>query len=262
MAANIHPLAFVDHSARLGADVQIGPFAFVGPGVSIGDRTRLHHHASVEGDTVLGPDCEVFPHACIGAKTQDLKFREGDKTGVRIGARNVFREYVTVHAGTPAGSNTVIGDGNVLLAYSHVAHDCVLGNGIVMSNAVALAGHIVVEDFATIGGLTGAHQFVRIGAYAMVGGMSAVTKDVPPFCIASGNYAVVRSINKIGLERHGFTPAQIERVKHIHRVLFREGLNITQAAERLRSEPGAETPETARMLAFIAASERGIMGAA
>lgn len=258
MSAKIHPQAFVDPAAKIGADVEVGPFAYVGAGVSLGDRTKLHHHASVEGDTVMGADCEVFPYANIGGKTQDLKFKPGNKTGVRIGDRNVFREYVTIHTGTEDGTNTVLGDGNLFLAHSHVAHDCRLGNNIIMSNTASLAGHVIVEDFAIIGGLTGVHQFVRVGAHAMVGGLSAIVKDVAPFCVVSGNPASVHTINKIGLERRGFTAEQIERVKRIYKTLFREGLNITQATERLRNSPDLETAEVRAMLKFIETSERGL----
>jgi len=257
MAVNLHPSAVVDPSARLGADVEIGPFVYVGAGVSLGDRTRLHHHSSVEGWTELGPDCEVFPYANLGAKTQDLKFK-GGRPGVRIGARNVFREYVTVHAATADGDLTVIGDDNTILAYCHVAHDCVLGNHIVMSNLIMLAGHVTVEDHVTVGGAAGVHQFCRIGAYAMVSAFAKVVQDVAPFFIADGQPAVIRSMNKVGLERKGFTPEQIERVKQVYRIMFREGLNRSQAMEKLAQHASAGTEEFRRILDFAARSERGL----
>jgi UDP-N-acetylglucosamine acyltransferase len=253
----IHPTAIVEPGAELGANVALGAFAFIGSGARLGDGTRVHHHASVEGDTVLGPGCEIFPYANLGAKTQDLKFK-GGRPGVRIGARNVFREYVTVHAATADGAHTIIGDDNTILAYSHVAHDCVLGNGIVMSNGVMLAGHVTVEDCAVIGGYGGVHQFCRIGAYAMLSATAKLVQDLPPFFIADGTPAVVRAYNKVGLERHGFTAEQLARVRLIYRVLFRAGLNRTQALEKLRAHPEAGSAEFQRMLAFAAKSERGL----
>jgi acyl-[acyl-carrier-protein]--UDP-N-acetylglucosamine O-acyltransferase len=203
MTFSIHPTAIVEPSAELGAGVEIGAFAYIGAGVRLGAGTRVHHHASVEGNTILGENCEVFPYANIGAKTQDLKYK-GGAPGVRIGARNVFREYVSVHAATADGDMTVIGDDNNLLAYCHVAHDCVLGNHIVMSNGTVLAGHVIVEDHVVMGGYSGVHQFCRIGAHAMVSAYAKVVQDVAPFFIADGVPAVIRSMNKVGLERRGF----------------------------------------------------------
>jgi UDP-N-acetylglucosamine acyltransferase len=258
MAAQIHPTAIIEPTVAIGADVVVGAYAYVGGTAVIGDGTIVHHHATVEGNTVLGRQCEVFPYAAIGTKTHDLKFRGGDP-GLRAGDRNVFREYVTVHCATKEGEMTVLGDDNVILAYSHVAHDCVIGNHLVMSSQSALAGHIVAEDHVNIGWGTGVHQFCRLGAYAMLGGLAKVTQDVPPFVIADGNPAVIRSINKVGLERGGFTPEQIERIKQIYRILFREGLNRAQAVEKLKAHPGAASAEFKHMLAFAAASERGMM---
>ena len=257
MPTHIHPTAVVDPAAQLGADVAIGPLCYVGPGVRLGDRTRLHHHASVEGNTWLGEACEIFPYACIGGKTQDLKFKGGNP-GVRIGARNVFREYFTVHAATNDGYFTTLGDDNTFLAYGHIAHDCQLGSHIVMSNAVSIAGHVVIEDHVVVGGVAGIHQFCRIGAYAMVSAYAKVVQDVAPFFIADGQPALIRAINKIGLERKGFAPEQLDRVKAVHRILFRDGLNRSQALEKLAADERAATPEFARMLAFAKASERGL----
>ena len=257
MPARIHPTAIVETTARLGADVEIGPFAYVGEGVQIGDGTRIHHHASVEGNTVLGKACEVFPYASIGAKTQDLKYKGGNP-GVRSGDRNVFREYVSIHAATADGAFTVIGDHNTILAYSHVAHDCVLGNHIVASNGVMLAGHVVVEDHVVIGGYGGAHQFCRIGAFAMISATAKLVHDLPPFFIADGTPAVVRAYNKIGLERNGYTIEQIDRVRSIYRIFYRDGLNRSQALEKLAAHPQADSAEVQRVLVFAAKSERGL----
>ena len=257
MPARIHPTAIVEATARLGADVEIGPFAYVGEGVQIGDGTRIHHHASVEGNTVLGKACEVFPYANIGGKTQDLKYKGGNP-GVRIGDRNVFREYVSVHAATSDGDLTVIGNDNTILAYSHVAHDCVLGNHIVASNGVMLAGHVVVEDHVVIGGYGGVHQFCRIGAYAMLSATAKLVHDLPPFFIADGTPAAVRAYNKIGLERNGYTAEQLDRVRSIYRILYRDGLNRSQALEKLAVHPQVQSEEVQRILTFAAKSERGL----
>ena len=257
MPALIHPTAIVEATARLGADVEIGPFAYVGEGVQIGDGTRIHHHASVEGNTVLGKACEVFPYANIGGKTQDLKYKGGNP-GVRIGDRNVFREYVSVHAATSDGDLTVIGNDNTILAYSHVAHDCVLGNHIVASNGVMLAGHVVVEDHVVIGGYGGVHQFCRIGAYAMLSATAKLVHDLPPFFIADGTPAAVRAYNKIGLERNGYTAEQLDRVRSIYRILYRDGLNRSQALEKLAVHPQVQSEEVQRILTFAAKSERGL----
>lgn len=257
MPTVIHPTAVVDSAAELGADVEIGPLCYVGPGVRLGDRTRLHHHASVEGNTWLGEACEIFPYACIGGKTQDLKFKGGNP-GVRIGARNVFREYYTVHAATAADGFTTIGDDNTFLAYGHVAHDCVVGSRVVSSHGVGLAGHVTIEDDAVLGANCGVHQFCRVGAFAMISGYAKVVQDVAPFFIADGQPAVIRAINKIGLERKGFDAARIERVKTIYRILFRDGLNRSQALEKLAAHEQAATPEFVRMLDFARTSERGL----
>lgn len=257
MSPKIHPTAVVDSAAELGADVEIGALCYVGAGVRLGDGCRLHHHASIEGDTHLGPHCEIFPYANIGGKTQDLKYK-GGVPGVRIGARNVFREYVTVHAATNEGDFTVIGDDNVILAYGHVAHDCVLGNHIVASNGLALAGHVVIEDHVTFGGYAGVHQFCHIGAYSMISACAKVVQDVAPFFIADGAPAVIRALNKVGLERRGFSSEQIERAKQIYRILFREGLNRTQALEKLAVHPQAQSAEVQRVLDFAKKSERGL----
>jgi UDP-N-acetylglucosamine acyltransferase len=257
MAAKIHPNAVVEACAQLGEGVEIGPFCFVGAGVVLGAGTKLHHHASVEGDTVLGERCEVFPYACLGGKTQDLKFK-GGRPGVRIGDRNVFREYVTVHAATFDGDMTRIGSDNTFLATTHIAHDCVLGSHIVMSNGAVLAGHVVVEDHVVIGGYGGVHQFCRLGAYAMLSATAKLVQDLPPFCIADGTPAEVRAINKVGLERNGFSAEQLDRVKAIYRTLYRDGLNRTQALEKLAADVDAGSGEYRQMLEFARSSSRGL----
>ena len=198
MSADIHPTAVIEPGAQLGAEVRVGAYAYVGAKVVIGDGTVLHHHANVEGRTTLGRQCEVFPFTCIGTKTHDLKYKGGEP-GLLVGDRNVFREYVSVHGATKPEEYTRMGDDNVMLAYSHIAHDCVVGSHMVMSAQAALAGHVIVEDHVNIGWGSGVHQFCRVGAQVMIGAMSKVVQDVPPYLIADGNPAVARSINKVGL---------------------------------------------------------------
>jgi len=257
MASRIHPTAVIEPGAQLGEDVEVGAYACIGPSVVLGAGTRVHHHATVEGNTVLGVQCQVFPYACLGGKTQDLKYKGGNP-GVRIGDRNVFREYVSVHEATDDGKFTLIGSDNLILAYSHVAHDCVLGNRIIMSNYAGLAGHVVVEDSVVVGAFGGVHQFCRIGAHAMLSACSKLVQDIPPFFIADGSPATVRAYNKVGLERNGYTPAQLERVRTLYRLLYRDGFNRSQALERLAAHEHAGTPEFQRMLAFAQTSERGL----
>lgn len=257
MAAKIHPTAIIEAGAQLGADVEIGAYCYIGGSVVLGAGCVVHHHATVEGNTMLGAKCEVFPYACIGGKTQDLKFKGGNP-GLRIGDRNVFREYVTVHCATNDGEFTQLGSDNTLLASSHVAHDCVLGSHIVMSNGVVLAGHVTVEDYVIIGGYAGVHQFCRVGSFAMLSAYSKLVHDLPPFFIGDGTPAEVRAINRVGLERRGFTAEQIERVKQVYRIVYRDGLNRTQALDRLAGHPDAGSVEFRRLLDFAKRSERGL----
>lgn len=258
MARSLHPTAIIEPGAQLGEDVIIGAYAYVGPEVVLGDGCKLHHHATVEGYTTLGRECELYPFTCIGTKTQDLKFR-GGRPGTRIGDRNIFREYTSVHGATKDGEFTVLGNDNLLLAYCHVAHDCQVGNNLIASNSVGLAGHVVVDDHVTLGAKCGVHQFCRVGSHVMVGAMSKIVQDVPPYLIADGNPAIARSINKIGLERHGFSAEQLESIKHAFRIFYRTGLNRTQAFEKLHAHPLAATPEFRNFLQFVEKSERGVI---
>jgi len=257
MSTRIHPTAIIEAGAELDAEVTVGPYAFVGAGATIGAGTVLHHHACVEGFTQMGRRNEIFPFAVIGSKTHDLKFR-GGRPGLRVGDGNVFREYVTVHLATNDGEFTVLGNQNVLLAYSHVAHDCVVGSHLVMSSHAALGGHVVVGDHVNVGWNAGIHQFCRLGAYSMIGACAKVVQDVPPYMIADGNPAAVRTINKVGLERRDFSAADIAIARSVYKILYRDGLNRAQAVERLRAIPEAAHPLVVAMLAFIALSERGL----
>lgn len=257
METRIHPTAIVETGAALGTGVEIGAYAYIGARVTLGDRCRVHHHATVEGHTTLGEDNQVFPYALIGGMTHDLKFKGGEP-GLRIGSHNVFREYVTVHIATNDGEFTVLGDHNVILAYSHVAHDCVVGNHLVMSSHAALAGHVVVGDHVNFGWGAGIHQFCRIGDYAMVAATAKLVQDAPPFMIVDGSPAEVRAYNKVGLERGDFSPEEILLVHRVFKILFREGLNRTQAIEKLRHHPEADSRIIRTLVSFIESSRRGI----
>src|SRR5690349_12380411 len=252
----IHSTAVVHPKAQIGAECEIGPYCVIGEQVILGCNCRLHSHVVIDGYTRLGERNELFPFASIGLKTQDLKWK-GGITRTEIGDRNTFREYVTVNSATGAGEATVIGSGNHILAYSHVAHNVCIGNHVIMSNVATLAGHVVVEDYAVVGGLAAVHQFCRIGKMAIIGGCSKVVQDVPPFMLADGNPAETRTVNKIGLERHGVSEEAQAALKQAYRLLFREGLTISNALARIESEL-KPLPEIQHLVAFTRASERGI----
>ena len=254
---SVHPTAVVADGAELGADVEIGPYSVVGPNCSIGDGTRLMSHVVLDGFTKIGRECAVFPFACIGTRTQDLKFK-GGKTFVEIGDRTTLREYVTVNSGTNEGEVTSIGSDCHIMAYSHVAHACRVGNEVIMANCATLAGEIEVEDQAILGGLSAVHQFVRIGRLCMIGGCTKITQDCPPFMIVDGNPASVRGVNVVGLERRNVDPEARKLLKQVYRLLYREGLSTSQAVEKIRAEvPGS--PEVNHMVLFIENSGRGII---
>ncbi len=256
-ASQIHPTAVVASGAMLGADVEIGPYCVVGDGVTLGDRCRLQSHVVLAGPSVIGPDNTVYPFACIGQQTQDLKYA-GEPTRLEIGAGNTFREFVTVHRATAPGGVTRIGSRGNFLAYSHIAHDCTVGDDVIFSNNGTLAGHVEVGDHAVIGGLTAVHQFCRIGRFAITGGCSKIVQDVPPFMMVDGNPARVRHINQVGLERAGVEKETIRRVKEAFRILYRDDLNTAQALERMRGELG-DQPEMTQLIEFVASSKRGIV---
>jgi UDP-N-acetylglucosamine acyltransferase len=252
----LHPTAIVHPKANIGADCEIGPYCIIGEQVTLGDGCRLHSHVVIDGHTTLGKRNEIFPFASIGLKTQDLKWK-GGLTRTEIGDDNTFREYVTVHSATGDGEVTRIGSHNHILAYCHIAHNCTLGNHIIMSNVATLAGHVTVEDFAVIGGLAAVHQFCRIGKMAMIGGCSKVVQDVPPFMMADGNPARTRTINKTGLERNGVSDAAQNALRQAYKILFREGLTVSNAlAEVEKKLP--PLPEIQHLIQFVRASERGL----
>lgn len=252
----IHPTAIIHPDAKVGADCQIGPYCVVGEHVELGDGCQLHSHVVIDGHTKLGRENEVFPFASIGLKTQDLKWK-GGITRTEIGDFNTFREGVTIHSATDDGNTTRLGSHNNLLAYTHVAHDCQLGDHIIMSNSAALAGHCIVEDHVVIGGYAAVHQFCRLGKLAMIGGLSKVVQDIPPFMIGDGNPAETRTINKIGMERNDFSEEAQTALRQAYKLLFREGLTITNAIERMEKEL-PPLPEVQHLINFVRKSERGI----
>jgi len=252
----IHPTAIIHPKAQVGANCEIGPCCVIGEHVVLGDGCKLHSHVVIDGHTRLGKENEIFPFASIGLRTQDLKWK-GGLTRTEIGDRNTIREGVTIHSATSDGNATIIGSQNLLLIHVHIAHDCVLGNQIIMSGYVGLAGHVVVEDQVVMGGYAGVHQFCRIGRLAMLGGSSKVVQDVPPFMMAEGQPAETRTINKIGLERSGFSEATIAALKQCYKILFREGLTISNALVKIEKEVSI-APEVQHLLDFIRSSERGI----
>ncbi len=252
----IHPSAIIHPNAQLGSNCHIGPFCVIGEHVSLGAGCKLQSHVVVDGHTTLGAGNELFPFAAIGLKTQDLKWK-GGVTRTLIGDHNVFRENTTVHSATNDGDATVIGSHNHFLAYTHIAHDCRVGSHIVMSNVGTLAGHVIVEDHAIIGGLAAVHQFCRIGRMAIIGGCSKVVQDVPPFMLADGNPAETKALNKVGLERNGVSEDSQAALKKAFKILFRDGLTVSNALIKIEAEL-PQLPELQHLVAFVKASERGI----
>jgi UDP-N-acetylglucosamine acyltransferase len=254
---SIDPRAVVSPDAQIAADVAIGPFAVIGPQVSIGPRCWIGPHAVVNGPTILGADNRIFQFASIGEASQDKKYK-GEPTRLVVGDRNVFREYVTVHRGTVTGiGETRIGDDNLFLAYSHVAHDCVLGSNIILSNVVNLAGHVELGDWVIMGGFAGAHQFSRIGAHAFIGNNTSVIQDIPPYVLATGHPAEPRSVNIEGLKRRGFSEEQIRVIRNAYRVLYRSDLKLEEAVAQVRAM-AAEHAFLAIFVDFISQSTRGL----
>lgn len=254
----IHPTAIISPLAKIGKNVRVGPFCLVGAHVELGDDCTLHSHVVLEGHSSFGRGNEFFPFAVIGGKTQDLKYVD-EPTYLEVGDYNVFRENVTVHRGTHESLPTRIGSHNLLLCYSHVAHDCQLGNHIILSNSVGLAGHIVVEDHVIISGLAACHQFCRIGEHAIIGGCSKVVQDVPPFMIVDGNPSSTRGLNQIGLQRRGFTEDDIRALKGAYRKLFlKKDQNLSAALAAVRATDHAANPRVTQLIQFIEGSERGV----
>ena len=228
----IHPTAIIDPQAELDSTVEVAPYAVIGADVKIGAHTTVGAHVVISGPTEIGCDNHIFPGAAIGLAPQDLKYK-GARSLVKIGDRNTFREYVTINRATGEGEETVIGNDNLLMAYVHVAHNCILGDHIVIANSVALAGHVEVESKAVIGGMLGVHQFVKIGTMAMLGGMSRIDRDVPPYMLVEGNPSNVRSLNLVAFRRNNFSVEELSLMKQAYKILYRSGLTISQALEKL-----------------------------
>jgi UDP-N-acetylglucosamine acyltransferase len=256
-AAVIHPTAVVSPETRIGHNVTIGPHSVIGPDVDIGPNCTIGSSVFIDGHTSIGRNCQIYHGVAIGGEPQDVKFK-GETSFIEIGNDNVIREYVTIHRATGEGRITRVGSGNMLMAYVHVAHNCHLHDGLTIANAVNMGGHVEIEDCATIGGLTPIHQFVRIGKYSFVGGGSRLPQDVPPFIKVAGNPVEVAGINAIGLKRHGFRDEDLLNLKKAYRLLYRAGLNVSQALERIASDCHL-TRDIEDLMAFIRRSERGIV---
>ncbi len=253
----IHPTAIVDSGAQIDSDVEIGAYSVISDKVEIGSGTVIGSHVVVQPYTSIGTDCQIFQYASIGAVPQALKF-QGEETHVKIGSRTVVREFVTINRGTEFGGGiTEVGEGNLLMAYAHIAHDCKTGREVILANAATLAGHVIIDDYATVGGLVAIHQFVRVGNYAYVGGKSAVVKDIPPFVMASGDRAQLHGLNTVGLKRHGFSSETLTLLKKAYRIIFRSGLTSNEAIEKVTAEV-EQAPEIVTLIDFIKSSERGI----
>jgi UDP-N-acetylglucosamine acyltransferase len=256
VTTEIHPTAIVSPDAELDAGVAIGPYAVVGAGVRLGRGTSVGAHSQVQGPATIGEENRIFPFAVIGFDPQDLKYR-GEASRLVVGHRNIFREFCSIHRGTSGGNGeTVVGDENLFMAYSHVAHDCRIGSHTILANYAGLAGHIEVEDWAFLGAYVGCHQFIRVGSHAYVGAFTVIRQDVLPFCKTDGRDAKTYGINAVGLTRRGFSAARVQALEKAYRLLVRSRLNTSQALERIGEElPGQ--PDVANLVAFIRASQRG-----
>jgi len=252
----IHPTAIVHPQAQIGSGCEIGPYCVIGENVALGDGCKLHSHVVIEGHTKLGRENEIFPFASLGLNSQDLKWK-GGVTRAEIGDGNTFREYVTIHSATGDGEVTRVGSHNYILAYCHIAHNVTLGSHVIMSNVATLGGHVTVEDHAVFGGLAAVHQYCRIGKMSMIGGCTKIVQDVPPFMIVDGNPGETRTINKVGLERHGVSAEAQNALRRAYKILFREGLAIPNALAKIEQEL-PKLPEIQYLVNFVRTSERGI----
>lgn len=258
MATFIHATAIVSPKAKLDENCYIGPFSTIGDEVSIGSGVRLDSHVVVDGKTSIGEDTHVYPFVSIGLAPQDLKYA-GEPTATEIGKRNHIREFVTIHRGTAGGGGlTKIGDDNLFMAQAHVAHDCQIGNSVIMANAATLAGHVEIADRANVGAYSGVHQFCRVGLEAFVGGYSVVVKDAPPFAIIQGNHAKCFGLNRVGMKRRGYGRDTIEKLNHAYHLLLSSKLNTTQAVEKIREEI-KDCKEVDLLVDFIETSKRGVV---
>ncbi|PKK92008.1 MAG: acyl-[acyl-carrier-protein]--UDP-N-acetylglucosamine O-acyltransferase [Candidatus Wallbacteria bacterium HGW-Wallbacteria-1] len=253
----VHSTAFVEPGARLGENVEIGPFCSVGADVTIGDGTKLLSHVAVAGRTAIGKNCTIYPFASIGHAPQDLKWG-GERTIVTIGDENVIREYVTINSAQGEGETTSIGSGNLLMAYVHVAHNCQVGSNVIMANAATLAGHVHIHDCVVLGGLVGVHQFVKVGSYSMIGGLTKVVQDIAPFTLVDGNPATTHGLNSIGLKRRGFSVQDRTMLKEIYRIFFRSPSGLAESIGTIQEQYG-DNDHARYFLDFVRSSTRGIV---
>lgn len=256
--AAVHPTAIVDQAAELAPGVRVGPYSIIQGRVVIGPDTEIGPHVVIKEFTTIGARCRIFQFASLGEIPQDIKFK-GEESHLIIGDDNTIREFATMHRGTAGGGGiTRVGHHNLFMAYTHIAHDCLIGDGVIMSNAATLGGHIVVEDQAILGGLSAVHQFSRIGRHSFVGGASAVARDVPPYCIVFGNRAKLMGLNLVGLKRAGLSDVNLQALKQAYEILFLSSLNTKEALHKVRQEL-AHIPEVQHLLEFIEATERGLV---
>jgi UDP-N-acetylglucosamine acyltransferase len=252
-----HPTAVIHEGARLDDDVRVGPYCVIGEHVQLGRGTVVEASAVIDGYTRIGERCRIFPFSSIGLEPQDLKFK-GEVSTLEIGNDNVFREFVTVHRGTAlGGSRTGIGNDNLFMAYTHIAHDCIIGNSTIFGNGATLGGHVRVDDHSTVSAFSGVHQFCRVGMYAFVGGYTVVTKDVLPFSKTVGNRACLYGVNSIGLERRDFPRERVEKIRWAFRVLQQSNLNVSQAIDKLQESQDDQDVRT--LIDFVKSSERGVI---
>lgn len=253
----IDPTAYVHPTAELDTGVEVGPFTVIGEGVRIGKNSRIRSHVVVDKWTTIGRNCDIFQFVSVGAPPQDLGYK-GDKTEVIIGDNNVIREFVTIHRATTKGARrTVCGSNNLFMNYVHIAHDCTLGDDIIMANNATLAGHVSIDDHAIVGGLVAVHQYVRIGAYCIIGGASAVSKDIPPYVLAVGNRAKLYGLNMVGLRRKGFSRDDVSEIKKAYQIMFKSSLTVNEATEKLKEEM-PDSVHAKRFVDFVKESKRGI----
>jgi UDP-N-acetylglucosamine acyltransferase len=254
----IHPTAIIDPKAEISGGVEIGPYSIVEKGVFIGEGAKIGPHVVIREGTQIGKRCQIFQFASIGEAPQAFFYR-GEKTSLLIGDENIVREFATLHRGTiKGGGKTVIGNNNYFMAYSHVAHDCQIGNQVLLANGATLAGHILIEDHASIGGLSAIHQFCRIGTHALISGLTGVPLDIPPYMLAAGSRAKLFGLNIIGLKRHRFSDETLRSLKKAYRIIFRSGLTLEKAMKRIGEDEIYQTPEVQHLLHFIQHSKRGI----
>ncbi|RJP38977.1 MAG: acyl-ACP--UDP-N-acetylglucosamine O-acyltransferase [Desulfobacteraceae bacterium] len=253
----IHPTAIIDPGAQIGQNVTVGPYSVIRGNVIIGEKTVVGSYVFIDSYVEIGANCQIFQYASVGTAPQSIKY-SGEETWLKIGKNTIIREFTTLNRGTVFGGGvTEVGEDNFLMAYAHVAHDCRTGKGVIMANNATLAGHVIIGDYVTVGGLVAIHQFVRIGDYAFIGGKSALVKDIPPYVIAAGDRASLHGINKVGLQRRGFSPETVSQLKKAYRIIFRIGLTVKEAVDRVLAEVD-NTPEVLKLVDFMNSTQRGV----